>query len=638
MSVPTGALGSDIVVGFSGSERGARGSDLWLHRPDVFAGALLGTVAAARSFEPSLMPRTTGHQALVSGASGAMGFALGGAVYGLAARTSSLPADLAVTSGLAASGFVLSRSLPVTDAERHGNGVVRPVLRTVGDCLAAGGLAAAGVVVARGSQRRFVGVSIVAGGASLVAANSVIKGLRAQKAALGKYDPPPPRPLPALGRSLAVGGVLLALVNGYRRSGHAVARILHQRVGLDGDVSVWWGDLIAFGLWVGSVRTFSHTFVNGLRMYDRVVDPGYDRPPSVPVRTAGPGSILGFARAGREGRRFVLDAPTPQDIERVMGRPAVAEPVRVYVGYANTKDDDERIELAMSELHRTGAFDRSLLVVGCPAGNGLVNRLPLEVLDYVLAGDTASVAVQYGQLPSLLTLHRVGRGARLHRRLLESIHAELLRRPATHRPTVVVYGESLGAWAGQDAFLGEGVDGLDRLGVSRALWVGTPYYSGWRRQVLVDRTVDVPDGSVIEIEGAADLVQRAEPLDQGRLRVTIVGHDNDPVRYLEAGVFVRRPPWLAAERPRRVPDRMRWFPGITAAQLVVDAVNATRPVPGVFRATGHEYNGDLPEVVLAAYGIERPDLETWARLIEHLAANDAARAAALRRLPEASGP
>jgi uncharacterized membrane protein len=607
--------------------------ELWFNRPDVFAGLVLGGVAAARSFEPSLMPRTTSHQALVSGASGALGFALGGAVYGVAARTGSTVGDLATTTSLGVGGFVLSRSLPEQEAETHGVGMVRPVTRTVGDCLAVGGVAAAGAVVARGSVRRFAASAAVAGVAGIVGARSIRRGLAAQRAALTEYDPAPPRPLPALGRSLAVGGVLTALVNGYRRSGHATARILQRRLGIDGDASQWWGDLVALGLWAGSVRALSHTFVRGLRLYDRVVDPGYDRPPHTPLRTAGAGSPLSFARAGREGRRFVTDVAEAHEIEQVMGAPARAEPVRVYVGYANAKDDRERIALAMSELHRTGAFERSLLVVGCPAGNGLVNTLPLEVLDHVLLGDVAAVAVQYGQLPSLLTLNRVTRGASLHRMLLEAIRDELLSRRADRRPRVVVYGESLGAWAGQDAFLHEGVAGLDRLGVHRALWLGTPHYSSWRREVIEDRTIAVPAGSVVELDRGSRLDEDPTLLDQTRLRATIVGHHDDPVRYLALGLIVRRPPWLAAERPERVPDHMRWFPGVTAVQVIVDAFNATRPVPGVFRATGHEYNLDLPSVTLAAYGIDRPPEDVWERLIEHLAARDAARAAAIRRLP-----
>jgi hypothetical protein len=76
---------------------------------------------------------------------------------------------------------------------------------------------------------------------------------------------------------------------------------------------------------------------------------------------------------------------------------------------------------------------------------------------------------------------------------------------------------------------------------------------------------------------------------------------------------------------------MGWLPAVTCIQIIVDAVNATRPVPGVFRATGHEYSGDLPDVVLDAYGVDRPPAPVWDRLVEHLREVDAARASHARR-------
>ena len=47
-------------------------SDEWFRRPDVWSGLVLGAWAATRSFGPSLMPRATAHQAMVSGAAAAI--------------------------------------------------------------------------------------------------------------------------------------------------------------------------------------------------------------------------------------------------------------------------------------------------------------------------------------------------------------------------------------------------------------------------------------------------------------------------------------------------------------------------------------------------------------------------------------
>lgn len=608
---------------------GSDPSDLWLKRPDVWSGAVLAAVAATRSFAPSLMPRRTSHQALVSGVSAALGFALGGATYGVAARTRSTSGDLAVLAGLGGVGTALSRALPPVDGEP----MWRPTLRSTGDLLTAGSAAAATGVAVRGSRERFVAAAALVGAAAAVGARDVHRGLQAQKAMLETTDPPPPRPLPALGSSVGVAAVLAGVANGYRHSGRAIASVLQRRLGLRVISSEVAGDVLAVGLWVGTAKALSNVFLTGLRLYDRVVDPGYDDSPDTPTRSSGPGSPLSFARLGREGRRFVVDAPSAAQIEDVMGRRAVAEPVRVFVGFAHGRSDRDRVALAMDELHRTGGFDRSLLVVGCPAGNGYVNTLPLEVLDHVLGGDVAAVAVQYGRLPSFLTLNRVSRGGRVHRLLLEAVAAEVAARPPERRPRVVVYGESLGAWAGQDAFLHRGVAGLDELGIDRALWVGTPYYSGWRHEVLGARTVEVAPGSVVEIGGPEGL-RALDDEARRRLRAVILSHDNDPVGYISASLLVQKPWWMGERRPPRVPAAMEFTPVVTTVAVLVDAVNATRPIPGRFRATGHEFKADLPDVVLDAYGIERPDDGTWARLIEHLQAQDAERVAVTRALPE----
>ena len=605
----------------------AQRDDEWLHRPDVYAGLVLGGIAASRSFSPSLMPRRTGHQALVAGVAAALGFSVGGAVYGTTTRLAgSELGDLGVAAGLTAGGVGLSHLLAVQPHEP----TWRSVARSVADLTAAGGIATGAVVAARGSRQRFTAGAVVAGGAALLGAREVRRGIRAQQAAREEQHAPMPRPLPALGQSVGVAAVLTAVVNGYRASGQGIARILERRLGLRVASSHWVGDGLAAVLWVGTAKALSDAFLSGLRVYDRVVDTGFDRAPGTPLRSSGPGSPLAFARLGREGRRFVTNVPTADEIAEATGRPAVAEPVRVFVGYACARSDEDRVALAVEELRRTGALDRSVLVVGCPAGNGYVNTLPLEVVDHLTGGDAAAVAVQYGRLPSLLTLNRVTRGARVHRALLDAIDAELADRAPRDRPRVVVYGESLGAWAGQDAFLHRGVAGLDDHGVARALWAGTPFYSGWRHEVLLEGTVPVPEGSVVEVEDAAALAA-VDGSAGGPLRAMVVSNDNDPVRHLSLGLLVRRPPWLDHPRPPRVPQAMRFTPVVTAVQVIVDALNAMRPTPGTFRATGHEYTAVLPAAARVAYDLPDP-VVPWPAFVAHLERTDADRAAR-NRLP-----
>jgi hypothetical protein len=72
------------------------------------------------------------------------------------------------------------------------------------------------------------------------------------------------------------------------------------------------------------------------------------------------------------------------------------------------------------------------------------------------------------------------------------------------------------------------------------------------------------------------------------------------------------------------------LPMLTALQSMVDAVNATNPIPGVFRATGHDYRLDLPKVTVAAYDLPEPTAQQWDALMERFQSDEADRAAAMK--------
>jgi uncharacterized membrane protein len=593
-------------------------ADEWFRRPDVWSGVVLGGWAIARSFGPSLMPRATAHQALVSGASAATGFAVGNATWGIVGGDLPLDEQLALFATTATMGLA-ARSRIAPDAD-----LPQATLRTIADALAAGSIASASVGLVRRSRRPGVTAGVLAGLGAVGAAVTMTRSIRDQLARREEVDPAPPRPLPAVAQSATVAGVLAALVNGYRRSGLAATRMVRRRFGLSPDLSRLVGRTGATMAWGAVIAAFADTFVRGMELYDRVMDPGYDQPPPTAARSAGPGSVITFSRTGRQGRRFILDVPSGDDIAEVMERDPVAEPVRVFVGYDMAKTAEQRVELALDELERTGAYDRSLLVVGSPAGTGVTNTVPFETVDYLLLGDSAGVAVQYERLPSLLCLHRTGVGGRHHRLLLEGIRDALAPRQPERRPRVVVYGESLGAWAGQNAFLHQGVAGLERLGVERALWVGTPYYSGWRRQMIDDG--EAPSAAVMEVPSVLSLRALSER-ERDALRVVLLTHHNDPVAKLDLDLLVRRPRWLGDDRPPTVSPRQRFTPVITGFQTMIDAANATNPVPGVFRATGHDYRLDLPALTMEVYRLPRPSPGQWERLMAKLQGDEADRAA-----------
>jgi uncharacterized membrane protein len=407
--------------------------------------------------------------------------------------------------------------------------------------------------------------------------------------------------------------------------------MVRQRFGTSPEVAEVVGRTGATMVWGAVIVAFVDTFVRGMELYDRVMDPGYDTPPETPSRSSGPDSPITFSRTGRQGRRFVLNVPSTDNIESVMAKSAVAEPVRVFIGYDMAKTAEDRVALALDELERTGAYDRSLLIVGSPAGTGVVNTVAFETADYLLLGDAAGVAVQYERLPSLLCLHRTGVGGHHHRLLLEGIQTALAKQPpGARRPRVVVYGESLGAWAGQNAFLHQGLAGLDALGVERALWVGTPYYSGWLHEALGGD--DARRGHVVEVSSVLPIRALSDE-ERERVRVVLLSHYNDPIRKLNLDLLVRRPAWLGESRQPTIPPKQRFTPMITGLQTIVDTANATNQVPGVFRATGHDYRLDLPALAMEAYRLPRPTPEQWERLMAALQTDEAARASRFE-LPE----
>ena len=54
-----------------------------------------------------------------------------------------------------------------------------------------------------------------------------------------------------------------------------------------------------------------------------------------------------------------------------MGEPARATPVQVYVGLDSAPTARERVDLALAEMERIGAFDRSLHHAGLADRHGL---------------------------------------------------------------------------------------------------------------------------------------------------------------------------------------------------------------------------------------------------------------------------
>jgi uncharacterized membrane protein len=605
-------------------------------------------VAAAKipeTFAPGLAPRSAVDQGLVTGLATGVHYLLAvGAqdvLRGLAtemAGRSATWADVAtrqrvLTLGvdLAAipTGLALRRWLP----PRPGETMARGWVRQAGWRAATTGVAVLSLELTR-AVLRGVDQRVGAGGrlASLPIALPVgialafvldrRRGPAGGDAGVGEVSSP------SVTRSALVAagveGALAGVAYGEHRLADATAEVLAAR--LPGGSQLW--RLVTHGAGLGLLGAGgSLIWARAMRgieagaAADEPVFGGEETRWTGPTLSGGPGSLVPWQTLGKEGRRHMLThvraAPVPDlpeglkdlSIETVMGEPALAAPVQVYVGLESAPSTRERVDLALAEMERTGAFDRSLIMLVSPTGLGYVNYVAVAAAQYLSRGDMATVTMQYSNRPSPLSLGRVGR-AREQNRLLWLRILERIRRTDGPRPRVVLFGESLGAHTSQDVFLHWGTLGLEALGVDRALWIGTPYGSEWMHEVTGPDRLDVDRGRVAVVNDIDQLMTlRAE---RGTLPpYVMLSHDNDAVTKFGPDLLTTPPAWLGPDRPsveriergspRGVASRLRWRPVTTFFQTLVDVKNAQ--VPGTYQAWGHDYRPDLPQFVGEVYGL-----------------------------------
>jgi uncharacterized membrane protein len=286
-----------------------------------------------------------------------------------------------------------------------------------------------------------------------------------------------------------------------------------------------------------------------------------------------------------------------------MGEPALAHPIRAYVGFnSEPLYQTGRAELALAELDRTGAFDRSVLLLISPTGTGWVDHTLIEAAEFLTRGDIATCCIQYARYPSFLSVQKVALGRRQFRLLLWGVKQRLAGMPPQERPRVLVFGESMGAWTSSDVVMFQGIDGFDHYGIDRALWVGLPWLAKWSRSGMTrGSSTLVPQGTV-EVFDRQEQLQALAEEEKARLRAVVVSHDNDPIAVLGPDLLVQRPAWLAdGQRGRGVPEQMRWQPVGTFIQTGMDAMNAMLKAPGEFASFGHDYRADMAGVVGDAY-------------------------------------
>lgn len=396
--------------------------------------------------------------------------------------------------------------------------------------------------------------------------------------------------------ALVVGAALVGVSRVILDAIKALARIQIRRWHVNDEVALFIGTAVVVVLIL--------TLINGvlfrgfLEVSSRIFQPqnsttrdGVEQP-TRPERSGSPQSFAPWDTLGYQGRNFVATGPDVDELTRLNGKPA-KEPIRVYAGLQTADTDLGRMSVLLSELERTHAFERKVLVIVPTTGTGWVNPVAARALELMYNGDTAMVAVQYSYLPSWISfVGDVAKSMDSGRMLINAVHDRWSTLPAGHRPKLLLYGESLGSLAGQSAF--GYLPDVSRLGFSGVLWVGPPNTSPlWR--ALIERrdpgTTEVSprydNGRTVRFSQGGDAAQiaRDTAAPWEGTRVLFLQHASDPIVWWSPDLLFSRPDWLIEPPGQDRSPSMRWYPFVTFSQVGVDVLKAA-DMPG---GHGHNY-------------------------------------------------
>lgn len=334
--------------------------------------------------------------------------------------------------------------------------------------------------------------------------------------------------------------------------------------------------------------------------------------PQVPERSGSPQSRSSWRAVGGQGRVFLGRGPSRADIEAVTGCAAM-EPIRVYAGMPEEGQSlQSAADLVVEELHRTGAFDRALILIATSTGSGWVDEWQVQPLEYLTLGNCATASMQYSFVPSsinFLTDLDVSEEAAVI--LFETIRRAVDEIPEDRRPALFVCGESLGAYASQHVFSGI-VDVLSRT--DGALWVGTPAFTPMHAELTAIRHRGSPEVAPVVANGRhvrfvnvpenlwADVYGR-ELGDWNYPRIVYAQHPSDPVVWWNSELVWHKPDWISEKVDGDVSPHMQYTRGATYIQVLVDM-----PVAGTAPGGhGHTYHEELIPLWEAILGLREDE-------------------------------
>ena len=332
--------------------------------------------------------------------------------------------------------------------------------------------------------------------------------------------------------------------------------------------------------------------------------------PFVPERSASPASSVTWESVGGQGRVFLGRGPSRLDIAQVCGGVAM-EPIRVYSGMPTGGSGIEQAAATVvAELHRTGAFDRAVILIAASTGSGWVDEWQVQPLEFLTRGNCATASLQYSYVPSALNwLTGLEPAQEASAALFAAVRAELDLMDEADRPALFVCGESLGAFASQSVFESF-EDVLAR--VDGALWVGTPAFTPMHAALTAARHKGSPEVAPVVNNGRrvrfvnepsdlrTDLYGR-ELGPWGFPRVVYAQHPSDPVVWWTNKLIWTQPDWLRERAGRDVSMNVEFTRFATYIQVLADL-----PVAGTAPGGhGHTYHEELIPLWRGILGFDR---------------------------------
>ncbi|MFT3898805.1 MAG: alpha/beta-hydrolase family protein [Gordonia sp. (in: high G+C Gram-positive bacteria)] len=316
--------------------------------------------------------------------------------------------------------------------------------------------------------------------------------------------------------------------------------------------------------------------------------------PTSPLRSGGPGSTVSWSSLGREGRTNMGTGPTVEQLTEFNGTPAM-QPIRVYAGLDTAPTLSDIADAAVRELERTGGLQRKVIAVGSSTGSGWLNKGYIDSLEYMYNGDSALVSMQYSYLPSWISfLVDKERARQAGIQLFEKVSAKVRTLPEGQRPKLVVFGESLGSFAGESPF---GSIPTIAARTDGALFSGPTFNNQLWLDTVRGREKGTPEVLPIYQNGAqVRFIATEKDLDRPNApwtpdeRLAYIQHPSDPITWFNPNLLFKQPDWLKEPRGRDVLPVVRWIPVVTFLQVSADMAVATHVPDG----HGHSYLRAIP--------------------------------------------